>query len=169
MTIAENCYGFWTDGILFLPSPSILTIASNHIPSTALHEFVHHVTYAVNPDPEYEHTINRAIPKYIVEGIAEYETNGQAQSYDFMIAAKAIRNGTFPSFDEIEAMYKSALNPEVYTWGALFCEYVSKQYGSETMAQIPRNPDIEVVLGKSKDNIRLEWIEFLKKEYKINV
>lgn len=161
----KNITGLWRNEVVYLQSPAILTAASHAIPNTALHEFIHALTYEINPEPDTV-TINRNLPSYIVEGIAQYEAGGQA--YAFMEANKAIRKNTFPAFDELEKM-NSTLNPELYAWGSLFFEYADNRYGSEKIAEILKMADIEEVFGKSKDEIRTEWIEYLKKAYKINI
>lgn len=164
--VEEDFTGFWHEGTIYLPSPAILTVASHNVPNTALHEFVHAVTYALNPDPEKEGRINIKMPYYLTEGIASYEAGGWA--YGFMKANEAIRKNTFPTFDELEKM-NSLLNREVYIWGSLFCEFVVKQYGQDKMVEILKTLNVETALEKSKEDIRSEWIEYLKKEYKINV
>lgn len=161
----DNVMGLWRNEVVYLQSPAILTADSHQIPNTALHEFIHALTYELNPDSD-KVIINTKLPAYLVEGIAVYETGGQA--YSFMEANEAIRKNTFPTFDELEKM-NSVLNPELYAWGSLFFEYVNNQYGKEKMAEILKTTDIEAVLGKSKDKIRTEWIEYLKKAYKINI
>lgn len=160
-----NITGLWKNEVIYLQSPAILTAVSHEIPNTALHEFIHALTYEINPEPGTV-TINRKIPPYIVEGIAQYEAGGQA--YAFMEANEAIRKNTFPTFDELEKM-NSTFNPELYTWGSLFFEYVDNLYGSKKIAEILKNADIEEVFGKNKGEIRTEWIEYLKKAYKINM
>lgn len=161
--VDEDLYGFWYNGIIHLLSPSILTVRSNDIPSTALHEFIHAVTFELNPDPEKAGYINTKMPRYLIEGIATYESN--QMSYNFMEAGKAIRENKFPTIEELETLYSG---DNIYTYGSLFCEYVVKQYGQDNMVEILKTLDIESALGKSKGDIYSEWIEYIKKQYNIN-
>lgn len=104
------------------------------------------------------------MPQYLREGIACYEADEYA--YSFMDANWLIKNGSFPDFDELEKMNYPA-NPEVYSLGSLFCEFVSRQYGQDKLVEILKTSYIEAALGKNKKDIQARWLEYLKQEYHI--
>lgn len=163
--VEENLYGFWHKGTIHLLSPSILTVENNIIPNMAIHEFIHAVTFELNPDPEKEGYINTQAPRYLLEGIATYESG--VMSYNFMEAGKAIRENNFPTIEELETLSHHNTNYNIYTYGGLFCEYIVKQYGWDKMVEILKTFDVESALGKNKDDIRSDWIEFIRKRYNI--
>lgn len=120
------------------------------------------------------------IPPWFAEGIAQFQSENT--SYDFwdthrdMILRTAVLDHKMLSYNEMSSFGHTSLgNEQVYNSGFSLVNYISENYGSDTIAKITRgmksplrinfNSAVKKVLGKSIDKIYDEWKNFLECVY----
>ena len=112
-------------------------------------------------------------PLWVMEGLAEYGSLGRDTEME-MYARDGIMNGYLPTLREMEDLnnigYKYFY---IYKGGQAFFNFIEKNYGKETAADIlhgyktARNTDavFNNLTGKDAEKISREWFTELKKEY----
>lgn len=128
---------------------------------TAVHEFVHVVTYELFPD---EQTFWRR-PKYLSEGIAAYEAGQSINA--FVTIPKDAANGNLPSLADLEYIsgagdYKGY---NVYTYGYAYIDFIKQNFGIGKAVSLLKGEPRERVLGVSDASLEPMWIRFLKTAY----
>ncbi len=147
-----------SDAVLIM-SPGIPNRANgpDEIVQAAAHEYVHMV----------EDNINKDMPIYWHEGIAMYLAGQKVKG----------RISTSPgSLPDANKVFKTSLNMltslefgngDGYQLSYTLVEYVAKEFGTDKLAAIARDPNHpEQVLGKGYDALYAGWVEHLAKNYR---
>jgi len=121
---------------------------------TALHEFCHAVSLAVN---------NRFgnNPRWFWEAVAIYE----AGEFKDPRTVSYLADGNFPTISELNSNYNSGYN-KIYDVGFILSEYIIHDYGKTPFINlIKSNANIEVTLGITTLQFETGWKTFVKSKY----
>jgi len=167
--IPEGVGGFFEfiKGRVVIPSTGSLHDFRHVIRHELVHVFMTNKVYKVLSD--HREPADVLPPLWFVEGLAEYmstEVDAQAE----MVMRDAVLNNYFVGLDDIYAIYGSFV---MYKEGQNFLEFVEEVYGKEKITLMLENiwmfssfnKVIEHTLGKSIEDIDIEWLYYLKKKY----
>ncbi len=144
--------GVYINGKIMMTSPNNPGSVHNYesLVTVVVHEFVHLVTAQINADA----------PSILNEGIAVTLADQPVNIKDTLGAA--IKNGSFPAVSELESLPAS----DLYPYGRALVEFIISEYGNDTLMELYKNPDFQVVFGISEDEFREKWMEFITEEYR---
>lgn len=113
---------------------------NKYITKTAVHEFVHCITYNFN--------YSDMIPNWLFEGLAMYLSQDKDRYID---SYKEFAEVGLPSY------YKLNDYSNRYIYGYSLVEYIDKEFGRDKLLELLKNSDIEKVLKVSEENFREGW------------
>lgn len=132
---------------------AISVLVVSNTPLTAVHEFCHVVSLAVNP------TFGNN-PRWLWETLALYE-NGQfvdPSGLDYM------RSGRFPTLADLTADY--ATGRQIYDVGYVLGQFIVSTWGMDTLLDLIRaNGALDRVLGISPGAFEQRWYDWLRARY----
>src|SRR5690606_5998517 len=123
------------------------------------HELVHVFQYGIAAATERGFASLGQVPLWMMEGMAEYLSVGQADAHTAMWLRDALRR------DDIPTLRQLSTDPRYfpYRFGQAFWAYVGGQYGDEVIPRIYRfalegGPEyaLRSVLGRSSDTLSTE-------------
>ncbi len=123
-------------------------------PQTALHEFCHAVSLAVNS--RFGNN-----PRWFWEAVAIYE----AVEYKNPRTISYLADGNFPTIEELNSNFNQG-NYKIYDVGYLLSEYIIHDFGRNVYVNLIRsNANIEETLGISTPQFESGWKNFIKNKY----
>lgn len=149
--------GFWADNSIGILSPNDLDGWSRggNFEELLIHEFTHAVTYPINPK----------MPTYLMEGTAQY-ASGSAGNTEFLITVvPALRNGTFPTVDRLNAMRANDYINGLYEYGCAAVQYIAENHGYAKLTEFIKNPDVQTVFGMNEEKFYKGMTDYLKEKY----
>lgn len=167
--IPDGVGGFFEfiKGRVVIPSTGSLSDFRHVIRHELVHVFMTNKVFRVLRD--HRQPTDILPPLWFVEGLAEYlstEVDAQAE----MVMRDAVINNYFVGLKDIFKIYGSFL---MYKEGQSFLEFVEENYGAEKIPLILENfwlyknfiDILEHTLGKSIEEIDMEWSYHLKRRY----
>jgi len=148
----------WQGATGWVPGPHTVSIlasvgAEARAPGTAVHEFAHVVSIAVNSSIGNN-------PRWLWETVALYE-NGEfvdPTTLDYM------RAGNYPSPADLDAAYNTS--GRVYQVGYVLGEYIVQRWGLDGLVRlIQRNGDLGTAFGVTTAEFESGWHVFLHEKY----
>jgi len=108
--------------------------------------------------------INPLTPKWIRQGIGGYEAQQMSESFIRSMTSEAIRNGTVPSFEELND-HSWEFGKTGFQFSYLIIEYITKEYGLDRLNQFIRNlDDYQGVFHLTKEELHRQWVEALQNQ-----
>ncbi|MCH5186500.1 MAG: hypothetical protein J1F64_10335 [Oscillospiraceae bacterium] len=127
----------------------------NDFGNLLLHEFTHAVT----------HEISSQIYVFLGEGTAHYMSR-EADASFLITVNPALRDGTFPTTEQLKNITDALENPEVYQFGKAVVEYVVENYGYPYLTEYIKNQDdIQKVFGITEEEFNEDCVRFLTEKY----
>jgi hypothetical protein len=130
--------------------------------TTSAHEMAHAFVYLINPE----------VKGWVTEGVAKFEEtavfNDQIRDAGFKsLIGKRVTEGKIPRFDELFSGTKIISDDIVldYTFSGTFIDFASVKYGFPSVISFIKSNDFNTSFGKSEDEIRQEWIQYLNEKY----
>lgn len=117
----------------------------------AVHEYVHLVNNAINPN----------MPPWLNEGVAVYM--GPHELYT-NVCQNVFPFEQIPSFRELEQSYDFVPAADLFAYTVV--DFIAYEYGQEKLNLLIRNPDrLEDILGISKSEFEQHWQEYMNRHY----
>ncbi|MCB0718269.1 MAG: PD40 domain-containing protein [Bacteroidetes bacterium] len=135
------------------------------------HELVHVFTFnrIVRVLRDYRKPIDRFVPLWFTEGLAEYWSGEPDYNHEMVIRDALYSNYIVP----LESIYRIEGSFLMYKQGEALCRYISETYGEHAILELIDNIWIdrdfrkvmEHVLREDFDVISANWMEWLKEQY----
>ena len=154
-------------GRVVIPSNGSLKDFKHVIRHELTHVFMKNKLYLINSD--HRQPTGKSPPLWFIEGLAEFNsTKVDAQAE--MLIRDAIMNDFFVG---LEDLYKINGTFLMYKEGQNFLEFVKDRYGEDKVFLMMDNiwmykkfsKVVEYTIGKSLEEIDVEWLDYLKKKY----
>jgi hypothetical protein len=119
--------------------------------SIAVHEYVHLVSNAINPN----------MPPWLNEGIAIYIGPHDIYTY---VCQNVFPFEQIPSFREIQEAYDSVSAADLFAYALV--DFIAHEYGREKLNLLLRNPDkFEDILGDTPTEFERRWRDYMNLHY----
>lgn len=119
--------------------------------SIAVHEYVHLVNNAINPN----------MPVWLNEGVAVYMGPHDLYTY---VCQNTFPFEQIPSFREMEKSYESVSAADLFAYALV--DFVAHAYGQEKLNLLIRDPDkFEDILGDPRSTFEQKWREHMNLHY----
>jgi len=117
----------------------------------AVHEYVHLVNNAINPD----------MPSWLNEGVAVYMGPHDLYTY---VCQNIFPFEQIPSFRELEQSYDFVPAADLFSYAVV--DFIAHEYGPKKLNQLIRNPDrLEDILETTRSEFELHWQEYMNLHY----
>lgn len=117
----------------------------------AVHEFVHLVNNAINPD----------MPLWLNEGVATYIGPHDVYAY---VCQHAFPFAQVPTFADMEQSYAAVPAADLFAYSLV--DFIVIEYGHEALNRLIRSPgSFEEVLGATRSEFVQNWQSYLREQY----
>lgn len=135
------------------------------------HELVHVFTFnrIVRVLRDYRQPVDRFVPLWFTEGLAEYWSGGQDYNHEMIIRDALFTNYLVP----LESIFRIQGSFLMYKQGESLCRFISERYGERALLELIDHVWVdrdfrkvmEHVLHEEFDTIASDWLEWLKGQY----
>lgn len=134
----------------------------DNVVNTAVHEFVHIIVNKINDNT----------PRWLNEGIACFEAKDNNENWIRKTIINGLVNNTIPTFKDLDTGedFETFFKHNGYQYSYTIVEAIIDEFGYDKLYNLIEDPNnFEGIFGITEKQLHNKWVEYIKKNYLINV